>query len=73
MEKKQTAVEWLIDQYILGNYGTEIGEQAKEMEILEIKEAYLSGALSIIDHLKTKKEIITAEEYYEQTYGTTEP
>ena len=32
MNKKQTAVEWLMEQYSNENYGIEIGEQAKEME-----------------------------------------
>jgi len=30
--KKQTAVEWLIEQYVNENYGNEVGEQAKKME-----------------------------------------
>jgi hypothetical protein len=30
--EKQTAVEWLVEQYTQGNYSWEVYEQAKEME-----------------------------------------
>jgi hypothetical protein len=29
---KQTAVDWLVDKYINGNYEIEVYEQAKQME-----------------------------------------
>jgi hypothetical protein len=32
MSKQQTAVEWLVQQYIDENYGIEVYEQAKQME-----------------------------------------
>jgi hypothetical protein len=34
--KKQTAVEWLIEQYVNENYGNEVGEQAKAKEKQQI-------------------------------------
>ena len=32
MSKQQTAVDWLIQQYIDGNYSIEVYEQSKRME-----------------------------------------
>jgi hypothetical protein len=32
MENKQTAVDWLVEQYANENYGIEVYEQAKAME-----------------------------------------
>ena len=48
--EKQTAVEWLIQQlskeWQLEDRDLHLIEQAKEMEIQQIKEAYLRGFLS---------------------------
>jgi hypothetical protein len=51
---KQTAVEWLAEQYNL--VGTAEYEQAKEMERQQIMEAY------------DKISMNTAEQYYNETF-----
>jgi hypothetical protein len=58
---KQTAVEWLIEQYTQGNYSWEAYEQAKEMEKEQIKEAYNYG--------QQIPPFEYAEKYYNETYG----
>jgi N-acetyl-anhydromuramyl-L-alanine amidase AmpD len=40
---KQTAVEWLVEQYANENYGIEVYKQAKEMEKEQIIDAYNKG------------------------------
>ena len=40
---KQTAVEWLVEQYTQGNYGWEVYEQAKQMEKEQIMDAWSNG------------------------------
>jgi hypothetical protein len=64
METKQTAVEWLTEQYTQGNYGWEIFEQAKQMEKEQIRSAYVSG-FDDGEYLKTYLDL----EYYNETYG----
>jgi hypothetical protein len=59
---KQTAVEWLIDQYCKGNYLIEIADQAKEMERQQIIDAYNEG----LSNWDSEQE---AEQYYTETYG----
>ena len=58
---KQTAVEWLVEQYTQGNYSWEVYEQAKEMEKEQIKEAFEDG---------NEQSFICKEgiEYYNETY-----
>lgn len=69
MENKQTAVEWLINQYFGGienvtpNFRNHI-EQAKQMEKEQIKDAYSNG---VVRHLHSKT--ILSEEYYNEIYG----
>jgi|LauGreDrversion4_2_1035121.scaffolds.fasta_scaffold207071_2 hypothetical protein len=41
---KQTAVEWLVEQYTQGNYSWEVYEQAKEMD-KELQKQMLIGLL----------------------------
>ena len=58
---KQTAVEWLFEQYVNKSIITiEDIEQAKEMEREQIKNAWLNSL--------TKGDYNSAEEYYNQTY-----
>jgi len=71
MEKKQTAVEWLVDnaEDFFGNLlAPSIIEQAKEMEKEQmfdyIKKNYVNGEHSLKFH---KEEF---EQYYNETYGT---
>ena len=62
--KKQTAVEWLMQQ--LKNIDIthkEVFEQAKAMEKAQIREAYLDG----IDN-KLDNKCATSEEYYNETF-----
>ena len=68
MEKKQTAVEWLVENIPdLGKYipfGVSIElhakfQQAKEMEKQQIKDAYDQGDIQLVN----------GKQYYEQTYG----
>jgi hypothetical protein len=63
---KQTAVEWLVEQYTQGNYSWEVYEQAKEMEKEQIKEAHGDER----DYLSDSGNFITisAEQYYNETY-----
>ena len=67
--KKQTAVEWLFEQFENGNmYNVEdaqrIKHQAKEMEKQQSKRDYEMGQES------TKfKFPLSAEQYYNETYG----
>ena len=67
-EKKQTAVEWLVENIPdLGKYipfGVSIElhakfQQAKEMEKQQIKDAYDQGDIQLVN----------GKQYYEQTYG----
>jgi len=66
-EKKLTAVEWLVEH--LTEYGFNLKlhkveiQQAKEKEKQQIIDAYSDGRLSVIT-----KEIISYEQYYEQTF-----
>ena len=59
---KQTAVEWLIDQYCKGNYLIEIAYQAKEIEKQQIIDAYNEG----LSNWDSEQE---SEQYYKETYG----
>jgi hypothetical protein len=64
MEKKQTAVEWFIEQ--LKNEGVQyirMSEQAKKMEKQQILIAYDMGDRDVR---------YQPEKYYEQTYGGNE-
>jgi len=59
---KQTAVEWLCEQYHL-KQDIEIVKQAKEIEKQQIKDAYISGMYDA--HSKT------SIDYYKENYETT--
>jgi hypothetical protein len=73
---KQTAIEWFIEKTIESGHlwvtdtprdMTELGkliEQAKQMEKQQIIDSYCDGRLSVIN-----KNIITAEQYYNETYN----
>ncbi len=58
-DKKQTAVEWLVEQYTQGNYSWEVYDKAKEMEKRQIIDAYDQGDIQLVN----------GNQYYEQTYG----
>jgi len=63
MKNKQTAVEWLKEQYY-ASYTLEDTDfsKAKEMEKEQIKDAWMDGMEGILHE-------IAAEEYYQETYG----
>lgn len=71
MEKKQTAVEWLVEQYA-GAYGKAVNnvmlmmiERAKEMEKEQIVNAHHEGYRDGVDYKP-----MTEEQYYNETYKT---
>lgn len=73
-DTKQTAVEWLLDQYTQGNYDPEIGIKALAMEREQIEDAYSDGKSEGstsagnfewgIPHKET-----SSQQYYTDTYG----
>jgi hypothetical protein len=68
MDKKQTAVEWLIDMHFGGiehvtPYFKKHIEEAKEMEKERLKDAFIEGANTIYAIPKT------FDEWYNETYG----
>ena len=68
-DKKQTAVEWLIEQVEGLNINddtvwVEVTKQALEMEKQQIIDAYCEGRMSVIE-----KKVISAEQYYKEIYG----
>jgi hypothetical protein len=70
---KQTAVEWLIDMLVTENEVTLKGENyklfeiAKEMEKEQIISAFTQGDIFGADYFDRVN--ITAEKYYNETYG----
>ena len=57
--KQQTAIDWLIAQYIKDDmFKKGVYEQAKQMEKEQIIDAYLVSHISMM----------TAEQYYRETY-----
>ena len=77
MENKQTAVEWLVEQYANENYSIEVYEQAKAMEKEQIIDARVSGFASSaegwngeIPCMKWSEMVreTKCEEYYNETY-----
>ena len=72
MEKKQTAVDWLVEQLMKGefiNSTDELIEQAKEMEKEQISDAHIEGQRVFDKHQHTQWTNDQAEQYYNQTYG----
>jgi hypothetical protein len=69
MEKKQTAVEWLINEYF-GGVGNCVPnfrhfyEQAKQMEMEQIINSYEDGHLMGSSNLEN-----TGRQHYYETYG----
>ena len=66
--KKQTAVEWLVEQLKERGYAGEfpphlLFEQSKEMEKEQIIDAYIMGSYDMAE-----KEF-KPEQYYNETYG----
>ena len=65
---KQTAVEWLVDKYIIvGGITKTMVEQAKEMEKMQIIEAH--GNKQKLSRGVTNYEYtLTGEEYYNENF-----
>lgn len=77
MEKKQTAVEWLIEQVNSEEYqkafgqtyvSVELIEQAKEMEKKQMRIVY-NGLLNNVGTYVMQSDLLNFEEYYNKTYG----
>jgi hypothetical protein len=73
MEKKQTAVEWLINELEKHHIkvdlkNTVVFMQAKQMESQQIQNAFSKGELNYL----SKQRRIPIE-YYNETYNLTEP
>lgn len=64
MSNKQTAVEWLVEQYANENYSVEVYEQAKAMEKEQIEKAFQYSMVAMV-----LGKILSPKEYYEKTYG----
>ena len=58
--KKQTAIEWLEEQFFLDDNWKRIFEQAKEMEKQQINKACYDGYY--------QEELYDIREYYNETY-----
>jgi len=68
MDKKKTAVEWLIQEFELKYpFLMEDGmiNQAKAMEMQYIMDAFIKGELNYLS-----KEIQTPKDYYNETFGS---
>jgi len=63
--KKQTAVEWVIEQYINKNRGLEVFMKAIQMEKEQITDAFDTGR-------RKGDWIFDGEKYYEETYKNEE-
>jgi hypothetical protein len=69
---KQTAVEWMFEQFFKVKWGSMQGnmptifEQAKEMEKEQIKEAWIEGGG--YSRLSEENDRMLAEKYYNETY-----
>jgi hypothetical protein len=69
--KNQTALEWLIEQvYLPIDAPNEIIEQAKEMERQQIIDAYRQGVTDEYGDTLDFSKDPSAEEYYNETYGS---
>jgi hypothetical protein len=62
---KQTAVEWVIEQYINKNRGLEVYMKAIQMEKEQITEAYMSALPYGLEYSHYDK---YANKYYNETY-----
>jgi len=64
MEKKQTAVEWLMEQRLQGANLDIALEQAKQMEKEQMIDAILDNR-----NITSQVTLRDAEQYYKETYG----
>ena len=75
METKQTAVQWLQDKFLELKIEIDsktheeaffLFEQAKQIEMEQIKDAYTDGCIGELYELNA---YYTSEKYYNETYG----
>jgi hypothetical protein len=71
MEKKQTAVEWLVEQMDIKNpaWLKEKIQKAKQMEKEQIEMACNQQEFEDIDGLGICETISKGQQYYNETYG----
>ena len=76
MDKKQTAVEWLVEQVNHFSWGDiridipkEVIERAKAIEKEQIVKAWNDGDYAYFSSKKTNKDFEDGEEYYNEVYG----
>ncbi len=63
-QTKQTAVEWLVEQYANENYGIEVYEQAKQMEKEQRIKDYNVGYLDAkCNHVQDAENYLAEQEY----------
>lgn len=70
MEKKQSSIEWLAEQRLQGVNLDDALEQAKAMHKEEIQDAYQKGRFNGQTNWGYGNDI-TAEQYYNETFGET--
>jgi hypothetical protein len=73
---KQTAVDWLKEQYYEseGKLTRHDFDQAKQIEEEQIKNNYLKGCAKVFDVISNSRngnplDLIDADKYYNETYG----
>jgi hypothetical protein len=68
---QQTAVEWLIEQYVKdGLFKQGIYEQAKAIEKMQVINAFKSGEYNSADYFNAEcPNQETSENYYNETYN----
>lgn len=74
MENKQTAVQWLeemISEWMSISVPQEMLDKAKQMERDQIEDAHIEGQRVFDKHPHTQWTNDQAEQYYNETYGTT--
>jgi hypothetical protein len=67
---KQTAVEWLVEQFNLQSYLPHI-EKAKQMEKEQIEIAFAKSYLIGCEEVSYNDANKASEQYYNETYGKT--
>lgn len=75
MEKNQTAVEWLLSRLKEPNieiYMTGTIQKAKEMEKMQIMNAFIDGVQDASNQILWDTEPKDVEEYFAEIYGSTQ-
>ena len=76
IEKKQTAVEWLVEQIksdqnqkaLSANEWMQVIERAKDMEKEQLIDAHIEGQIVFDEHPHTQWTNEQAEQYYNEAY-----